>query len=554
MKCKYCTKEITNGQTRNLLPHSIACTAMPSAEKTKWTAVSKRKEREKELKILMKTAVAARTPAKQRRVGNKTPTPTIIRQLFPGSGKSPRNLFQTPKNKMSREERQLAIAKAIIANGLSFRIVEDKFFMAMFDDEEDIPSRFQVAGALVEKIYKTERAKVVKTLASVKFVCVVTDGWSSRRNESVINFVLVNPFIKPLFWKSFATGESVHDGAYIAKQIAAVIDEVDGLVGRKIVRAVVTDNAKNMKNAWQRLEQSPRGLICNGCAAHVMNLLMKDVFKLEYFSWVLEHAKTLTNFIKGRHALLDRFRSMQKSLKAPTERRRALSLPVATCWYTCESCILSVVSNRNVITTTFADDELLQRYQRGEALSEARAIVANEQFWQRAPMVLKVVKPIDQCLAAFEKDNCSISMINHLFIWLDEVFKKPAEPGESALVEQVRTMTLDRKAFLFTPSMKAAYLLDQSKPLPANGSETMATIRSTVELAERVGLPDGASTSDVHNELSAYARANLNWTIDEKEGSLCVHASRLVVTDDRLSCRSRHRDARSQRANIFSGK
>jgi hypothetical protein len=81
------------------------------------------------------------------------------------------------------------------------------------------------------------------------------------------------------------------------------------------------------KNAWQRLEQSRRGLICNGCEAHV-NLFMKDLFKLDYFNLVLEHDITLANFIKGRHSILDRFRLIQKRLKVPTERRRALALTV----------------------------------------------------------------------------------------------------------------------------------------------------------------------------------------------------------------------------------
>jgi hypothetical protein len=456
-----------------------------------------------------------RTPAASPHPTNRSPS-TITKRLFSGSEKSSSRAPRTPRKKKSRLDRQLAIARAIIANGLAFRIVEDVYFRAMFDDVDCIPSRFQVAGQLLDQVYDIERASVLKALASAKFLCIVTDGWSSRKNESVINYVLVCPTIRPLFWKSFATGDASHDGEYIANQIMAVIDEVDALLGRKIVRAVVTDNAANMKNAWRKLEGSNRGLICNGCATHVMNLLMKDVFKLEYFDWVLARAKTLTTFIKQRHALLDRFRNMQKSLKGRGERRRALSLPVSTRWYTCEACIRSVVDNRNVITTTFADAELLQRYRRSEtALKEAQEIVADAQFWQRASVVLKIAKPIDECLANFEKDNCCISMINHLFIWLADVFSKPAGPDETVLVEAVHAMITERKDFLFTTSMKAAYLLDQSKPLPTRGDETMNTIMLTVAMAQRIGLPDGVSPTDVHQQLVAFARAKMSWTAEE---------------------------------------
>jgi len=248
-----------------------------------------------------------------------------------------------------------------------------------------------------------------------------------------------------------------------------------------------------------------------------MNLLIKDVFKLDYFKWVLERAKTLTTFVKHRHALLDRFRTIQKSLRGKGERRRALSLPVATRWYTCDACIRSVVANRNVIAATFSDEEFLRRFQRNDdALQEAKTIVSDEDFWRRASMVLKVVKPIDECLAAFESDNCCISMISHLFMWLDGVFSQPVSQDETTLIETVSKMTAERQKFLFTPSMKAAYLFDPSKPLPAGTNEPISTMASTVALAQRIGLPIGISADNVHQQLVGFARMKKNWTDEEK--------------------------------------
>lgn len=74
--------------------------------------------------------------------------------------------------------------------------------------------------------------------------------------------------------------------------------------------------------------------------------------------WVLDRAKSLTSFVKQRHALPDRFQSRHKSLKGPGYRRRALSMLVATRWYSCEACFRSVVDKRSVIAATFADKEL----------------------------------------------------------------------------------------------------------------------------------------------------------------------------------------------------
>ncbi|KAF1313750.1 hypothetical protein FI667_g17058, partial [Globisporangium splendens] len=520
VKCKFCSILNVNAQSRNMLPHAIVCPGLTSVDKQKWIALHKKKEKEKELRRFVKNRMVNQTPSIQRHSNTQTPSPrTITKRLFQTSSKSSRRSPRPPTTKRrTRAERHLAVARTIIATGVAFRVVEDKYFRAMFDDENDVPSRFQVAGELLDQVYKSERESVLKGLGSTKSLCIVIDGWSSRQNESIINYILVNPFIKPIIWKSFATGEASHDADYIADQILHVINEIDALLGRKIVRAVVTDNAANMKSAWKKLEGSGRGLICNGCASHAMNLLMKDVFKLEYFSWVLDRAKSLTNFVKQRHALLDRFRSLQKSLKGPGDRRRALSMPVATRWYSCEACIRSVVDNRNAIAATFADEEFLRKYQRsGILLKEAKDIVGDAEFWQRASLVIKVVKPINECLATFEKDNCCISMINHLFNWLDDTFSKPVGPGEANLMRAIHAMTTSRKEFLFTTSMKAAYVLDQSKPVPSSGDDTINIIASTAVLAERIGLPQGVSKDDVHRQLVSFVQAKMNWTTEKKE-------------------------------------
>lgn len=48
----------------------------------------------------------------------------------------------TAIKKRTRAERHLTVARAIIATVVAFRVVEDKHFPAIFDDENDVPSRF----------------------------------------------------------------------------------------------------------------------------------------------------------------------------------------------------------------------------------------------------------------------------------------------------------------------------------------------------------------------------------------------------------------------------
>jgi hypothetical protein len=212
---------------------------MSLSDKKPWVTLQQKKK-EAEIKMFLESN-AAETPKRRSTRLSTSPSSTVTKRLFQTPGKKKSGTSSAKKTKkMTHHERHIAIAKAIFSTGAAFRIVENPFFRKMFDDETEVPSRFQVAGDLLDEVYKSEREKAVRVLASVKALCIVTDGWTSRTTESIINYVLVNPFIKPIFWKSVATGEAAHDSSFIASEICKVIDEIHSLIGRKVVCAVVT--------------------------------------------------------------------------------------------------------------------------------------------------------------------------------------------------------------------------------------------------------------------------------------------------------------------------
>ena len=85
-----------------------------------------------------------------------------------------------------------------------------------------------------------------------------------------MNFTLRVP--QSVFWKSTHTELESHTGEYIAEKVSEVIQEVKQECGKMTV-AVVTDNASNMKKAWELLARKHPELTCYGCAAHSLNLV-----------------------------------------------------------------------------------------------------------------------------------------------------------------------------------------------------------------------------------------------------------------------------------------
>ena len=144
-----------------------------------------------------------------------------------------------------------------------------------------------------------------EVLTDVPQVHLVSDGWSSLRRDHYVNFlaVFVNRNLNPLLLKTINTGEEQQSGLNIAKDIGSVIEEI----GVNKVVSIVTDNASSMKNAWEILRAKHPRIIINGCAAHTINLLVKDICKLDRFGDILEHARLITSFVKDRNALTKRF-------------------------------------------------------------------------------------------------------------------------------------------------------------------------------------------------------------------------------------------------------
>ena len=74
-----------------------------------------------------------------------------------------------------------------------------------------------------------------------------------------------------------------------------------------------------MVKAWDILEKKYPGLIMNGCGAHTINLLVKDICNLPQYKEVLSMARDITNFVKKRVQLICRLRKIQQNLVSEKE-------------------------------------------------------------------------------------------------------------------------------------------------------------------------------------------------------------------------------------------
>lgn len=191
-----------------------------------------------------------------------------------------------------------------------FSIVEDKEFrklINMLSPTYIIPSRKTVSNSLLPQMYELEVQRVKAQLQNVSAVCLTSDGWTSRNNQSFI--AITAHFLDPkkeIQLSSVLLGCTSFAQSHTADNLAAFMKDTIaewGLSDR--VAAIVTDNAANMKLAaekcnWRRLS----------CFAHTINLIVHS--GLEVIQDIVLKVKDIVSYFKRSSHALAKLQDMQK--------------------------------------------------------------------------------------------------------------------------------------------------------------------------------------------------------------------------------------------------
>ena len=352
------------------------------------------------------------------------------------------------------------------STGIAFRIVENNTFLEYtkaLRPGYKPPSRRVLAGSLLSTLYQEELEATVDRLVSCSHLTLVSDGWSNVKNQCITNYVLSGVGIKPAFWKSVNTTGTSHTAQAIADGIFEVIEEVEALVGLGKIVAVVTDNASNMRGAWEIIETKNPDISCNGCGAHVANLLIKDVVNIEEVRTCLDKAAAIAKWFKKRPMAIFKLSEHKKLNKESSNR--TLKIPVPTRWYTELVCMTSVFESKTSLKQLFSNDEFLDLFDDPKGKKAAIGVyIMDPTFWSSLNYFCQLLKPLNDLVATFENDGACISLIYDQFA---QLAKTPLynESGSESIGYKIGHCIRSRWNFLHTSSMGIAFLLDHTKNL-----------------------------------------------------------------------------------------
>lgn len=133
----------------------------------------------------------------------------------------------------------------------------------------------------------------------------------------------------------------------MAAEIEATIEEV----GVHKIDMIVTDNPNVMKAGWKIVEERNPLVSCNGCACHVVNLLVKDLM-VSYEQIALE-AESIISFVNNHHRVL----AMYESLMESENITRKLITPIATRWFSYHGTFDCIKTSKHLLQRLVRDNK-----------------------------------------------------------------------------------------------------------------------------------------------------------------------------------------------------
>lgn len=130
-----------------------------------------------------------------------------------------------------KEQIDTALSTLFYRCNLSFSIVESAAFKDFVNTirpsySKFLPSRKVLGGTMLDNAYLKYKEIGLHMIKSARMYSLVTDGWSNVRQEHLVNFIVIIPNQKPIFFKAVDTSGVVQSAENIAKQIIDVAEEI----------------------------------------------------------------------------------------------------------------------------------------------------------------------------------------------------------------------------------------------------------------------------------------------------------------------------------------
>ncbi|XP_050238483.1 uncharacterized protein LOC126687974 [Mercurialis annua] len=220
---------------------------------------------------------------------------------------------------------------------------------------------------------------------------IMGDGWKDVRQRPLINFLVYCP--KGITFLKSVDASDIYTNAETLCNLFAEIVEI---VGHENVIHMVTDNGANYKAAGAKLTERYSQITWSPCAAHCVNLILKDVGEIPNVQSLATLASKVTVFVYNHKCTLNWLR------KRPGWRE--IIRPGATRFATTFIALQSLYERKDHLHALVIDTEF-KKFLKMQKGKEVKQIVQDGNFWNNCLMIVRIMGPIIRLLRICDTDE-----------------------------------------------------------------------------------------------------------------------------------------------------
>ncbi|GAV66656.1 DUF659 domain-containing protein, partial [Cephalotus follicularis] len=222
---------------------------------------------------------------------------------------------------------------------------------------------------------------------------IMTDSWTDNRQRTLINFLVYYPAALT-FIKYVDASDAMKDAPTLVNSFFEVVE----WVGPSNVVHMVTDNTTNYTAAERLLHERYDNIYWSHCAAHCLNLLVKDISSVPHMDYLVSRASQIIIFVYNHITLLSwlRKRSEWMEIVCPAMTRFATSFITLKSIYDHKSDLQALVTSKHYT------NHKLSRTSKGKSFSST---ILDNKFWDDCLIAIKVAAPIIRLLRIVDSDE-----------------------------------------------------------------------------------------------------------------------------------------------------
>ncbi|XP_057838522.2 uncharacterized protein LOC131048545 [Cryptomeria japonica] len=357
------------------------------------------------------------------------------------------------------------------------------------------PSDSEISGPILIELVADVKATLEehREIWKKKGCTIMTDGWTDRRNRTLLNF-LVSSAGGTMFIKSIDASAHSKNATYLCEVIEEVIYEV----GEENVVQVVTDNAANYVAAGKLLMERHPSIFWSPCAAHCIDLMLEDIAKIAWIRTCVEKAKNICKFVYNHAWVLNLMRQYTRQ----KELARLGITRFATNFITLQSLIRSKAALRRMLV---GEEWTSSSYATSAAGVDVADYIFDEPgFWTPCAEIVKFIEPLVVLLRVADGEKPAMGYIYEGMDRAKEGIRSAYEGDESKYRPIWDIIDRRWQTQLHRPLHAAAYYLNPAfhfRPDFKADEEVLSGLYSVIER-----MSPGHS-SNIVQELEAFSNA-----------------------------------------------